>query len=417
MRETESAERLLNLNKGVESMNDRDDFMHKTQGTWVDIDLDALSHNLREIKRLAGSQKLCAVVKADAYGHGAVVYARFLEAHGVQMLAVASVSEGIELRNAGCDLPLLLLGWTPDFRAEDLLHFNMTPTVFTLEQAHHFSSVAVHLNKTMKIHVKIDTGMNRIGFLPTDESREAILSISRLPGIEIEGIYTHLALFFTDDNRFSLQQADRFITFVRNLEKDGLFITFRHIANSAGLIDVPRDDFNMVRVGSALYGLPPRSGIPQESMNIKPAMTFKTTISHVKDLKAGEGVSYGHAYIAPSDRRIATIPVGYVDGITKIGSGRTFALTGKKRVPQIGLICMDQCLLDVTDAGSVSQGDEVVLFGSDGVNTITPEERADILGTGNCEIVCAVSRRVPRVYRAGGQIIKVVNYLLDPHGQ
>jgi alanine racemase len=405
--------------KGDESMDyGISDFMQKTHGTWVDIDLDALSHNLREIQRLAGPhQKLCAVVKADAYGHGAVVYARFLEAHGVQQLAVASISEGIELRNAGCKLPLLLLGWTPDFRAEDLLNFDLTPTVFTVEQARHFSSVARHIKSTMKVHVKIDTGMNRLGFLPTDESREAILSISRLPGIEIEGIFSHLALFFTDDNRFSLQQTDRFLTFVKQLERDGLFIPLRHIANSAGLIDVPGDGFNMVRVGSALYGLAPRTGIPQEVMNLKPAMTFKTTISHVKDLKAGEGVSYGHAYIAPSDRRIATIPVGYVDGITKIGSGRTYALTGKKRVLQIGLICMDQCLLDVTDAGSVSQGDEVILFGSDGVNTITPEERAEILGTGNCEIVCAVSRRVPRVYRSNGQVVKVVNYLLDPHGQ
>jgi alanine racemase len=150
--------------------------------------------------------------------------------------------------------------------------------------------------------------MNRIGFFPTDESRKAIISISRLPGIEIEGIFSHLALFFTDDNRFSLQQAEKFITFVRQLEKDGLFIPYRHIANSAGLIDVPGDDFNMVRVGSALYGLPPRAGIPRELMDIKPAMTFKTVISHVKNLKAGEGVSYGHAYIAPSDRKIATVP-------------------------------------------------------------------------------------------------------------
>jgi alanine racemase len=394
------------------------DYRDKTNGTWVDIDMDALTHNLNEVRRLAGKQMLCAVVKADGYGHGAIACARHFQEHGVERFAVASITEALELRFSGISQPILILGWTPDHRAEDLIKHQLTPTIFRQEQAKLFSSAAAAHHQALKLHIKVDTGMNRLGLPPTLDAVTEIAAISRLPFLEIEGVFTHLALFFTDDNRFSLQQADRFLDFMKQLERAGISIPLRHIANSAGLLDVPGDDFNLVRVGSALYGLNPRAGIPRDQMNIRPAMTFKTVISHVKTVPAGQGISYGHTYTTSSTTRVATIPVGYVDGITKIGSGRTKALVRGERVPQIGMICMDQCMLDVSQVPEAVPGDEVIFFGTDGTHTISPDERAEILGTGNCEIVCAVSRRVPRIYWSGGRVMNAVNYVTDPlHGE
>ena len=387
--------------------------IEKTNGTWVDINLDALAHNLKEVKRLAGRMDLCAVVKADGYGHGALVCAHHLQSLGVQRFAVANVTEALELRLGGIHQPILILGWTPEHRMKEVVQHNLTPTLFALSQAEHLSREAELMCGKASVHIKIDTGMNRIGFYPTMESMEAILAISRLPCLKIEGIYSHLALFFTSDNHFSLHQAHLFLDFVRTLKREGLDIPLLHMANSAGLLDISDEGFNMVRVGSALYGLYPRSGISAGQMNLKPAMTFKTLISNVKTLAAGQGVSYGHTYVTPETRRIATVPVGYVDGITKIGSGKTDALVRGKRARQVGMICMDQCMLDVTHVPEVTQGDEVIFFGTDGTHTITPDERAEILGTGNCEIVCSVSRRVPRVYWQNGQIVQVVNYVTD----
>ncbi len=386
---------------------------HKVNGAWVEVDLDALTHNVTEIKRLAGRQTLCAVVKADGYGHGAVECTRLFQKHGVDFFAVASITEALELRQAGIDSSILLLGWTPDHRIQDVIENKLIPTVFSVNQAKAYATAAAHATGVQPVHVKIDTGMNRLGLPPTEASLEEVMKISRLPQLEIQGIFSHLALFFTKDNRFSIQQSKTFLHFVQQLKERGLHIPMKHIANSAGLLDVSSEGYNMVRVGSALYGLNPRANIPSEQLDIKPAMTFKTVISHVKTVDEGQGVSYGHTYITPSPKRIATIPVGYVDGITKIGSGKTEALVRGKRVPQVGMICMDQCLLDVTAVPDAAQGDEVIFFGSDSQHEISPDERAEILGTGNCEIVCAVSRRVPRVYLSKGKVTEVVNYVTD----
>lgn len=386
---------------------------HKVNGTWVEVDLDALTHNVAEIKKLAGSQTLCAVVKADGYGHGAVMCTRLFQSLGIDFFAVASVTEAMELRAAGIEAPLLLLGWTPDHRIPDVIEHRLIPTVFSLTQAKIYAAASAYRSKVQPVHIKIDTGMNRLGLPPTEQALEEVMAISKLSHLEIQGIFSHLALFFTDDNRFSMQQSLTFLDFVHRLEERGLHIPCKHIANSAGLLDVSSEGYTMVRVGSALFGLNPRAGIPKEKLNIKPAMTFKTVISHIKMVEAGQGVSYGHTYVTPSPRKIATVPVGYVDGITKIGSGKTQALVRGKRVPQVGMICMDQCLLDVTHVPDAAQGDQVVFFGSDGHQEISPDERAEILGTGNCEIVCAVSRRVPRVYVSKGTPVDTVNYVTD----
>ncbi len=392
----------------------KEDFHHKVNGTWVEIDLDALAHNVKVVQRLAGDQTLCAVVKADGYGHGAAVCAKLFHQLGVNYFAVASMTEGIELRQAGIQVPILLLGWTPDERIPHVVEHRLTPTVFQFSQAILYAEAAAQQSCQLPVHIKIDTGMNRLGLPPVAASLDEIMAINHLSSLTIEGIFSHLTLFFTNDNRFSLEQSARFLSFVQQLESRGITIPLKHMANSAGLLDIPRQGFNMVRVGSALYGLNPRAHIPHEQLPIRPAMTFKTVISHVKTVPEGQGVSYGHTYITPTPKRIATIPVGYVDGITKIGSGKTEALVRGKRVPQVGMICMDQCLLDVSTVPDAATGDEVVFFGSDGRQAISPDERAEILGTGNCEIVCAVSRRVPRVYYSQGKVIQTVNYVTDP---
>ncbi|RQD71873.1 MAG: alanine racemase [Tindallia sp. MSAO_Bac2] len=385
-----------------------------THGTWAEINLDALAANLEEILRLTGAKsEICAVVKADAYGHGAVVCSREFISLGVSRLAVANISEGIELRNAGIQVPILIMSYTPDHRAADLIQHQLTPTVISWQQAEALYKTARNLNKSLPIHIKINTGMNRLGFQPTFESAETIQKISSLPNLQLEGVFSHLALFFTADNSFSLKQANILKNFVRSLEDMGISVPIVHLSNSAGLVDLEDEFFDMVRPGSALYGLPPRAGMNKSQMNIQPVMSIKTIISAVRNIEAGDGVSYGHTFIADKPTKIAAIPMGYADGITKIASGKTYAIVRGKLVQQIGMICMDQCLLDVTGVEEVTAGDEVIFVGTDGNLQITADDRALLLGTGNCEVVCSVSRRVPRVYYKNNRIIHIENYLID----
>ncbi len=384
-----------------------------THGVWAEINLDALADNLKEIRRLTGpNTEICAVVKADAYGHGSVVCAKELIALGVNRLAVANISEGIELRQANISVPILIMSYTPSDRAYDLIQYQLTPTILSYQQAKVLSDVTQKLNQTLPMHIKINTGMNRLGFMPTEESANEITKINDLPGLYLEGIFSHLALFFTSDNRFSIKQSGLLKQFVHSLQEKGLSVPLVHLSNSAGLLDLEGDFFDMVRPGSALYGLPPRAGLTKEQMNIRPVMSIKTVISTVREISPGEGVSYGHTFVADKSTKVAAVPMGYADGITKIASGKTYALVRGKKVLQIGMICMDQCLLDVSEVDEVHPGDEVIFVGSDGQREITADERANLLGTGNCEVVCSVSRRVPRVYYRNAEIVQIENYLL-----
>ena len=384
-----------------------------THGVWAEINLDAFADNLKEIRRLAGPEtEICAVVKADAYGHGSVMCTKELIAMGVTRLAVANISEGIELRCAEVSVPILIMSYTPLDRANDLIQHNLTPTVLSWQQAKVLSDAAQKQNRIVPIHIKINTGMNRLGFMPTEESASEIAKISDLPGLYLEGIFSHLALFFTPDNRFSIKQAGLLKQFVHSLQEKGLSVPLVHLSNSACLLDLEGYFFDMVRPGSALYGLPPRAALTKEQMNIRPVMSIKTVISTVREINPGEGVSYGHTFVADKSTKVAAVPMGYADGITKIASGKTYALVRGKKVLQIGMICMDQCLLDVSEVEEVHPGDEVIFVGSDGQQEITVDDRANLLGTGNCEVVCSVARRVPRVYYRNGEIVHVENYLL-----
>ncbi|WP_432662176.1 alanine racemase [Wukongibacter baidiensis] len=389
-------------------------FEKKVNGVWTEINLDNIAHNTREAKRLIKKGTiLCGVLKADGYGHGAIQIGKTLLENGVERFAVANISEAIELRKANFDVPILILSYTPEYRANDIIKYDITQTVYNYNQAKFFSEAARELGTKAKLHIKVDTGMNRIGYVPCIESVKEIIKIMTLPNAEVEGIFTHFAQSFIEDKTPCHIQVEKFLWVINELERNGIHIPIKHVSNSAAVTDLPQYNFDMVRVGSTLFGLPHMDNIDKNRIDLMPAMTLKTVVSNVKMVPKGEGVSYGYTYITPNNRKIATLPLGYVDGLTRIGSGKSLGIIRGQKVCQVGIICMDQCMLDVTDIENVEIGDEVILLGTDGKNEITADDRAKILGTGNCEIVCAVGRRVPRVYKSNGRIVDVVNYLTN----
>jgi alanine racemase len=387
--------------------------LKKIGGVWAEINLDNIAHNAREARRIIKKDAIfMGVLKADGYGHGAVAIGKTLLENGVDRFAVATISEAIELRNAGYEVPILILSYTPDYRTDDVIKYDITQTIYSYEQAKDYSEVAKRLGKTAKVHIKIDTGMSRLGLLPCEESIDEISKMCELSNVNIEGVYTHFALSYVGDKTFTHEQVDRFMWIVSELEKRGIDIPIKHVSNSAAAIDLPEYNLNMVRAGSILYGLPHREDFDKSIIDLRPALMVKTKISNVKILPQNVGVSYGLKYVTPCKKKIASIPVGYVDGFTRIGSGKIKAIVGGQKIPQVGTICMDQCMLDVSGVANVDVGDDVILLGSDGVNAITADENANVLGTGNCEIVCSIGRRVPKVYISENKVIEVVDYLL-----
>lgn len=368
--------------------------------TWAEIDLDAIAHNMRELRRIAKPEaKICAVVKANAYGHGAVPVSRKVLAAGADFLGVAVLSEALQLRRAGIDAPILILGYTPPEQAEEVVKYDLSQTVFQWEVARALSDAARRLGKKAKIHVKIDTGMGRIGFLPGEEAVAEIKKIAALPHLYLEGIFTHFAMADACDKTFTYRQLKIFLELIKRLEQEGIVFSFRHAANSAALIDLPETHLDMVRPGIALYGLYPSPEVKREKVELVPAMTVKSRIIQVKKVPTGTPVSYGCTWRAPRPTVVATLPIGYADGYTRLLSGKGEVLVKGKRVPVIGRICMDQCMIDVTDVPEVKQGEEVLIFGRDGRETLPVEELAAKIGTINYEIVCMLGERVPRYYR------------------
>ncbi len=368
--------------------------------TWAEIDLDALGHNMREIRKLTEA-KIMAVIKADGYGHGMVQAYRTLVKNGADCFAAATVKEAVDLRKSGATEPILVLGYVPGDLAQMLLTHDIMPTVFDLESAHHFSGVAVAANKTMKIHIKLDTGMSRIGFATAPEAMEqtlnAIEQISKLPYIEIDGIFSHFSCSDTD-REYTKQQYDTFMTVCDYLQKRGVCIGMRHICNSAGIILEKEMHLDMVRPGVILYGLHPDT-TTHGLIDLKPVMRWCARITNIKTVKAGTTVSYGNTFTAERDMRIGTVCVGYADGYNRIMSSKAKMLVGGHIVNQIGRICMDQCMIDLTNVHTVSVGDIVTLMGTEEDACISAEQLAAWSGTINYEIVCGVGARVVRVYR------------------
>lgn len=341
-----------------------------------------------------------AVVKANAYGHGALETAKVVLSNGARSLAVARVEEAKELRKAGIDAPILLLGYTPGTQFDEVLDLNLIQTVYSLEMAEALNSVAERQGKLTKIHIKVDTGMGRLGLRPGKAALNDILKAAKLPHLIPEGIFTHFASADSKDKTYALLQLELFISFLEELCKDGLEFPIRHCANSAALLDLPQTYLNMVRPGIIIYGLYPSDEI-RNSLNLKPAMSFKTRVAQLKKVPAGYKISYGSTYQTPQPTDIAVISAGYADGYSRLLSSRGNVLVNGQRARVVGRVCMDQCMVDVGHINVVYPGDEVVLFGSCGAETITVEEIAKLTGTISYEIVCMVNSRVPRFYLTG----------------
>ena len=364
------------------------------------VNLDAIRHNLLEIrKKLNDGTMLMAIIKADAYGHGAVPLAKSIGESGkIDYYGVAIIEEAVELREAGIHKPILILGYTPKEQYDLVVAHNVAQTVFQYEMAEALSIEAKRQGRTAKIHIKVDTGMTRIGYTDTIESIEEIKKIAALENIEIEGLFSHFARADETDKTSTKLQLERYMAFVDLLEREGIHIPVKHIANSAGIIEFPQAYFNMVRCGIATYGIYPSDMVNQEEIKLIPAMEIKTHVIYVKEVEPGVGVSYGASYVTDRRTKIATIPVGYADGYSRNLSNLGKVIIHGQFAPILGRICMDQFMVDVTDIKDVKQGDIVTLLGSDGDVCLSAELVSEWSHSFAYELVCTVGKRIPRVY-------------------
>ncbi len=369
-----------------------------TRPVWAEVDLDNIRFNFEQVKRNIPSERsIMAVVKADAYGHGVIPVARTLVDAGADRLAVALPDEGVELRESGFKLPIQILGEVLPPQYSQLIDYDLIPTVSKMKTARGLNDLAGKNGIIKKIHVKVDTGMGRIGVTP-ETAVEFILEINQLPSIEVEGLMTHFARADEEDKEYTCQQWKEFNRVIKGLNEAGVEIPIKHAANSAAIIDLPRFALDQVRPGIMLYGLRPSHEVDRD-FKLKPALSWKARIVYLKEIEAETGISYGATYITPDRSRIATIPLGYADGYSRLLSNRGEVLVNGRRAPIRGRVCMDQLLVDVTEIEDVKVGDEVVLIGKQGKDEITATEMADLIGTINYEITCGISKRVPRLYR------------------
>lgn len=387
---------------------------YKLNRSWAEVNLDNIAHNVREIRRITNKKaELMGVVKADAYGHGVMGVAKTLLANGVTRLAVSMLDEAIQLRKNGIAVPILILSYTDPARAEEIILNDVTQTVFSHDLAQALSDAAVRLNRNIKIHIKIDTGMTRVGFMPGYSAVKDVVAISRLPGIIIEGLFTHFASADEKDKSYTRMQFERFMSICSELNRIGVYIPVKHVSNSAAIIDFPEMHLDMVRPGIILYGMYPSEDVDRSKIDLKPAMTLKANVILVKDVEKNTCISYGRIFKTRRESKIATIPIGYADGYTRLLSGRGKVLINGECAPIVGRICMDQCMVDVTGLkNEVHTGDEAVLFGRQGDIEITVEDVAKAIGTINYEVVSLIGKRVPRAYLENGKISRVLNYLI-----
>lgn len=365
---------------------------------YAEVDLEAIGHNINEVRKNVGKNvKICAVIKANAYGHGAVKVGHYLE-NMVEYFAVATIEEAIELRESGITLPILILAYTSPSQYDDIVKYDITQTIYSYETAELLDSAAQRAGKTAKIHVALDTGMTRIGFVMTDESIDEIEKISRLEHAELEGMFTHFSCADMYDKTYTKMQMERYDWVCAELEKRGVEIPIKHVCNSAGIMEFDSHRFQMVRSGIITYGLYPSDEVDKSALELKPAMTFKSHVINVKTVEAGHGVSYGATYVTQRPTKIATVSVGYADGYPRSLSNKGRVLIRGEFAPIIGRVCMDQIMVDVTDIDGVQIEDIVTLVGHDGDNEIPVEEPANMSGSFNYEFVCGLTNRVTRVY-------------------
>lgn len=384
--------------------------MRKYYRVHANIDLDAIYKNVSNAKDLLKpGTKLMAIIKADAYGHGAKQVAETIDpiadAYGVAIL-----EEGVELRKAGIDKPILILGFTPEPLYEAMIKYDIATAVFQLDMAEKISAAASRLGKQAKIHIALDTGMSRIGFKQDEESLEVIKKIAKLPYIFIEGCFTHFARMDEEDKTKAMTQFEKYMDFVEKIEGCGIELPIKHVSNSAGIIEKQEVNLDMVRDGICVYGLYPSDEVNKENLELTPAMEIKSYVSFVKELEPGVEIGYGGTYTTERETRVATIPVGYADGYPRALSNKGHVLINGMSAPILGRVCMDQFMVDVTDIDNVEEGTMVTLVGRDGDENISIEEISEMSHSFNYEFVCDVGKRIPRVYYKGGKVVETKDY-------
>lgn len=378
--------------------------------TYVKIDLDIIADNFDAICKKAGVPVM-AIIKADAYGHGAVQIAKLLQ-HKCAFFGVSSMLEALELRHAGLTNPILILGHTPQAAFPAAVREGIRPTIFCCEDAEALSAEAQRQKATAPFHFAVDTGMSRIGFQVTEKDADLCARIAGLPGLRAEGLFSHFATADCADLSRSVAQAERFDRFDAMLRQRGVKVPLRHLDNSAGLMNFGQH-YDMVRSGIVTYGMYPSDEVDPQLLSIRPALEWHSHITHLKTLEPGREISYGGTFVTSRETRVATIPVGYADGYRRSLSGKFHVLIHGCKAPILGRVCMDQMMVDVTDIPQVHVGDTVVLVGRDGGETITMEQIAAAADSFNYEFVCAIGHRVPKIYYQNGRVVNAVRYLLD----
>lgn len=375
----------------------------------AEIDMDAIAENFRVMhEAIRPETKMVAVIKTDGYGHGAVPIAQMIQPEDyIWGFAVATMTEAMILRKNQITKPVLILGYTFEEDYEDLIRYEIRPVVFKLDMAKELSQAAVQLKKTLSIHIGLDTGMSRIGFSDTEESIETIREIASLPGIKIEGMFTHFAKADELDKTSANRQFERYMHFAHRLEEAGVVIPLKHVSNSAALMELPDMNLNLVRAGISIYGIYPSAEVSRDSMKLTPAMSLRSRIVYIKEIETGTQISYGGTFTATHPMRIATIPVGYGDGYPRMLSNKGCVLIRGKRAKILGRICMDQFMVDVTDIPEAKELDEVILVGRQGSEEITVDELGDLCGRFSYEFICDIGKRVPRIYTKNHEVYLV----------
>ncbi|MBQ8262575.1 MAG: alanine racemase [Lachnospiraceae bacterium] len=383
--------------------------MFGNERVYAAINLDHLRNNIEEIsKNISETTGIMAVIKTDGYGHGAIPIAAELEAlPKVTGYGVATIEEAMALKRSGCKKPVLILGYSFPSAYDAIVEQDIRATVFEYESAAELSKIASQKGKTAKIHLKVDTGMNRIGMRPDESGILVTKKIVKLPGIEIEGIFTHFAKADESDKTGVNAQISKFNAFLKALEDEGIDIPIKHCSNSAGIIDIPSCNMNMVRAGIILYGLWPSDEVNKESISLKPMMELKSTVVFVKEVDEGNEISYGGTFVTGRKTKIATVSVGYGDGYPRILSNVGYVLIHGKKAPIVGRVCMDQMMVDVTEIPLVKQGDTVTLIGVDGDEEISMDDFSKLSMRINYESVCDIGKRVPRIYFKNGKEVLV----------
>lgn len=381
--------------------------------TWIEVSLDALESNWNELRKfLPRDMRMMAVVKADAYGHGAVQVAEQVLEQGADYIGVAFLDEALDLRKGGITAPILVLGYTSPDSIDVAIEHDITLTAFSYDLLSALQDRTQSADvKQLKVHVKIDSGMGRVGLHEKEEAIAYIEEMMKLPNVVLEGVFTHYATADEADKTYITMQYRRFEEIIHHFKNQGIDFPYIHAGNSATAIDTPELSYNMVRIGLAMYGMYPSGEVKMDDVHLTPVLSIKSKIVMLKTLPPNSGVSYGVRYYTQSEEQIATLPIGYADGYSRMLSGKGEALVHGKRVPIVGTICMDQCMIQVDDVQDAKVGDEVVILGTQGEDEISAEEIADKLGTINYEIVCMLSHRVPRVYVKKHKVVKVVNAL------